>query len=106
VEYVRVLGDLLAEWLVGPDRHYAVPPIRKRFPSSTILGLGTDAGMVRTVYEHTDARDRVTPIIKIWLNEHVGHWSMLGQIGEPELSLVQVVEKGPLERGPRVRPLQ
>jgi hypothetical protein len=97
VEYVRVLGDLLGERLVGPDRHYAVSPVLKRFTSSTILGLDADAGMVRAVYEHTDARDCVTPIIKIWLNEDVGRWSMLGQIGEPELSLVQVVEKGALE---------
>jgi hypothetical protein len=37
--------------------------------------------MVRAVYKHTDARDRVTPIIKIRLNEDVDHWSVLGEIG-------------------------
>ena len=88
--------DLLRKRPVWPDADDPIPTVRKSFASTPVVCLL--AHMLRAVDEDADTRDSDASIIEVGLQEDLRLRSVLGKIREAQLSLVEVIEEGALER--------
>ena len=97
-----MLLDLIGEGTIITDPDQTISSVFKGFSCPSVLLPVHRLIMVWPINEHANTRSRASRIIEVGLNKDVGRRRVLGEIGQAELVLMQVVEKVSLKRGRRV----